>query len=77
MSELLGRQLFPTVELMVQWFVEFNEQFFDGELEEIELRVGRLERKTHGCFYKPKDEGFHPEECNIALNVKIMDTLEG
>ena len=62
---------------MVQWYVEFNEQFFDGELEEIELRVGRLERKTHGCFYKPKDEGFHPEECNIALNVKIMDTLEG
>lgn len=46
MSELLGRQLFPTVELMVQWYVEFNEQFFDGELEEIELRVGRLEKNA-------------------------------
>lgn len=77
MDEVIVERIFPTVALMEQWFAEFNEQFFDGELEEIELRVGRLTRKTHGCFYDPKDEGFHPGKCYIALNVKIMDTLEG
>ena len=69
-------RFFPSIELMEQWFVEFNEQFFEGELETIDFRVCKLKRKTHGCFSDPKEEDFHPEECYIALNAMIMDTEE-
>ncbi len=71
-----NKYMFPTEDLMKIWFEEFNNRFFEGKLEPIELKVGYLSKRTHGSFYSPPQErcpGVHPDKCSIKLNGRFFD----
>ena len=71
------RYMLPDERLMKEWFEEFNHRFFEDKLEPIELKVGYLQKRTHGSFYSPPQDrcpGFHPEKCSIKLNCRFFDS---
>ena len=60
--------LFPDTKIMEKWFDEFNNRFFDNDLEKIELKAGWYGNEF-GSFISPCDcSCYRPEECLIRLN---------
>ena len=73
------KYMFPDVEHMKKWFIEFNARFFDNKLPPIELRVGWAGKHTLGSFHDPTEHfptGFYPEKCRITLNNWFFDSEE-
>ena len=71
------RYMFPDEGLMKEWYDEFNRRFFDAKLERIGLKVGYLQKRTHGQFYSPDQDshpGFHPVMCTITLNCRYFNS---